>query len=311
MRGNRSKKCMAMLLSLVVIMGVMTVSISAAPLDKDSLAEINSGFDPDGREYKYLNGISNKSLWSHTRQTVTVGQTTLSVKGFIYNRTVYVPFRAAAGAISGSSYSYNSSTRTATMRAPGLEIVAGDGCYVTYANGRTLFNTVPNVIMSDGRMYIPAKVLARALGMSVSSSASQVSISGSYDPILSADRFYRSDELLWLGRIIHAESRGESLLGQIAVGNVVLNRVRSAYYPNTIYGVIFDRKYGVQFSPILDGSIYNTPSFSASLAAKICLEGYDVSDGSFFFLQPRLATSSWIPRTREYAFTIGNHDFYY
>ena len=311
MRGNRSKKFMAMLLSLVVIMGVMTVSISAAPLDKDSLAEINSGFDPDGREYKYLNGISNKSLWSYTRQTVTVGQTTLSVKGFIYNSTVYVPFRAAAGAISGSSYSYNSSTRTATMRAPGLEIVAGDGCYVTYANGRTLFNTVPNVIMSDGRMYIPAKVLARALGMSVSSSASQVSISGSYDPILSADRFYRSDEVLWLGRIIHAESRGESLLGQIAVGNVVLNRVRSAYYPNTIYGVIFDRKYGVQFSPILDGSIYNTPSFSASLAAKICLEGYDVSDGSFFFLQPRLATSSWIPRTREYAFTIGNHDFYY
>lgn len=311
MRGNKRIKVMAMMLSLVVIMGVMTVSVSAATVEANSLAPMNSEFEPDGREYKYLKSISNKGLWNYTRVSVTVGQSELSVKGFVYGDVIYIPFRAAAGAISGSSYSYNSSTRTATMKAQGLEIVAGDGCYVTYANGRTLFNTVPNVIMSDGRMYIPANVFAKAVGMNVNSSGSTVRISGSYSPILSADRFYRTDEVLWLGRIIHAESRGESLLGQIAVGNVVLNRVRSAYYPNTIYGVIFDRKYGVQFSPVLDGTIYNTPSYSATLAAKICLEGYDVSDGAFFFLEPRLATSSWIPRTREYAFTIGNHDFYY
>ena len=196
------------------------------------------------------------------------------------------------------------------MRAPGLEIIAGDGCYVTYANGRTLFNTTPNVIMSDGRMYIPVSVFAKAVGMSVSTD-SVVRISGKYTPLLSADKFYREDEVFWLARIIHAESRGEALLGQIAVGNVVLNRVRSAYYPNTIYGVIFDRKYGVQFSPILDGTIYNTPGYSATLAAKICLEGYDVSGGAFFFLNTALATSSWIPLNRAYAFTIGNHDFYY
>ena len=311
MRGNKRIKAMAMILSLAVIMGVMTVSASAATVAPNSLAEMNSGFDPDGREYKYLKGITSKSLWNYARPSVTVGQTTLSVKGFIYNDTVYIPFRAAASAISGSSYSYNSSTKTATMKAPGLEIVAGDGCYVTYANGRTLFNTVPNVIMSDGRMYIPATVFAKAVGMTVTKGSSKLTISGSYKPILSADKFYRADEVFWLARIIHAESRGEALLGQIAVGNVVLNRVKSAYYPNTIYGVIFDRKYGVQFSPVLDGSIYNTPGYSATLAAKICLEGYDVSEGSFFFLEPRLATSSWIPRTREYAFTIGNHDFYY
>lgn len=311
MRGNKRIKAMAMILSLAVIMGVMTVSASAATVAPNSLAEMNSGFDPDGREYKYLKGITSKGLWNYTRLDVTVGQTTLSVKGFIYNDTLYIPFRAAAGAISGSSYSYNSSTKTSTMKAPGLEIVAGDGCYVTYANGRTLFNTVPNVIMSDGRMYIPANVFAKAVGMTLTKSSSKLTLSGSYKPLVSGDKFYRSDEVFWLGRIIHAESRGESLLGQVAVGNVVLNRVKSAYYPNTIYGVIFDRKYGVQFSPVLDGSIYNTPSYSATLAAKICLEGYDVSDGSFFFLEPRLATSSWIPRTREYAFTIGNHDFYY
>lgn len=303
-------KIMAALLLLTTVMSIGTVSASAATVKENSLAPMNSALDVDGREYKYLKGISSTALWNYLRPSVTVGSKGLSVKGVVINGVYYIPFRAAASVISGSSYSYDSKTKTATMRAPGLEIVAGNGCYVTYANGRTLFNTTPNVIMSDGRMYIPATVFAKAVGMSLDATDSRITISGSYTPLVSADRFYRSDEVFWLARIIHAESRGEALLGQIAVGNVVLNRVRSAYYPNTIYGVIFDRKYGVQFSPILDGTIYNTPGYSATLAAKIALEGYDVSDGAFFFLNVALATSSWIPRNREYAFTIGNHDFY-
>jgi N-acetylmuramoyl-L-alanine amidase len=272
---------------------------------------MNTALDADGREYKYLKGVSSKNLWSYNRPSVIVGGKTLSVKGLEINGVSYIPFRQAASAIYGSSYSYDSKTKTAVMRAGGLEIIAGDGCYVTYANDRVLFSTTPNVIMSDGRMYIPASVFAKAVGMSVSDDGRTLSISGSYAPILHASKFYREDEVFWLARIIHAESRGEALIGQIAVGNVVLNRVRSAYYPNTIYGVIFDRKYGVQFSPILDGSIYNTPGFTATLAAKIALEGVDVTDGAFFFLNVKLATSSWIPLNRGYAFTIGNHDFYY
>ena len=287
-----------------------SLSVNASNVTPNSLASMNVSLDVDGREYKYLKGIPTTNVWSYKRPTVSIGNSALTVSGLLINGVSYIPFRQAASAIPGSSYTYDSSTKTSTLRAPGLEIVAGNGCYVTYANGRTLFNTTPNVIMSDGRLYIPASVFAKAVGMTVNATDSKISITGSYSPIVSGDKFYREDEVFWLARIIHAESRGESLLGQIAVGNVVLNRVRSAYYPNTIYGVIFDKKYGVQFSPVLDGSIYNTPGYNATLAAKICLEGYDVSEGSFFFLNTALATSSWIPRTREYAFTIGNHDFY-
>ena len=242
--------------------------------------------------------------------SVNINGKSLSVKGTLINGVYYIPLRAAASAL-GASYNYVSSSRTSTLRLAGLELVATDACYVTYANGRTLFSTTPNVIMSDGRLYIPVSILSKALGMSYSASEGSISLKGSYKPLVSADKFYREDEVFWLARIIHAESIGEPLLGQIAVGGVVMNRVKSAYYPSTIYGVIFDRKYGVQFSPVLNGTIYNNPSYSARLAAQICLEGYDVTDGAFFFLEPRLATSSWIPRTREYAFTIGNHDFYY
>ena len=110
--------------------------------------------------------------------------------------------------------------------------------------------------------------------------------------------------------IISAEAKGESLKGQIAVGNVVLTRVRSTSYPNTIYGVIFDRKHGTQFSPVSYGTIYQTPTESSVIAAKICLEGYTLSDTILFFMNPRLATNNWISKNRPYAFTIGNHDFY-
>lgn len=308
---NKRIKALALLLTLTVILGVSSVTASAVTVEPNALATMDTSLDPNGRIYHYLKGISDKNIWSYNRINITVGQTALSVKGFEFGGIIYIPFRAAAAAISGSSYSYDSSTRTSIMRAAGLEIVAGDNCYVTYANGRTLFNTTPNVIMSDGRMYIPANVFAKAVGMSVSKDGGTVRLSGSYSPLVSADKFYRADEVFWLARIIHAESRGESLLGQIAAGSVVMNRVRSRFYPNTIYGVIFDRKYGVQFSPVLDGTIYNTPGYSATLAAKICLEGYDVTGGAFFFLNVKLATSSWIPKNRPYAFTIGNHDFYY
>ena len=307
--NKKNVKIMSAALIMSTLLSISAVNVGAVA-SPNALAPMSSDIDSVGREHKSLKGIASKSLWVYSRPSVTVGNKALTVQGVIINGVSYIPFRQAASAISGSTYSYDSSSRTATMKAAGLEITAGDGCYVTYANGRVLFSTTPNVIMSDGRMYIPASVFAKAVGMTLNEGAESVNISGSFSPILSGDKYYRSDEVFWLARIIHAESRGEALIGQIAVGNVVLNRVKSAYYPNTIYGVIFDRKYGVQFSPILDGSIYNTPSYNATLAAKIALEGYDVSEGAFFFLNVKLATSSWIPKTREYAFTIGNHDFY-
>ncbi len=257
-----------------------------------------------------LKTVHDKNVWSYQRKTVNVGGRSLSQKSLLINGIDYIPARLAAESL-GLAYSYASSTKSVTLTGKGLLMTFSNGCYVTYANDRTLFSISPTVIMNDGRMYIPATVFAKAVGMSVSSGSSSVTLGGGYSPISHADKFYRADEVFWLARIIHAESRGEPLLGKIAVGNVVLNRVRSYDYPNTIYGVIFDKKYGVQFSPILDGSIYNTPSYNSILAAKICLEGTNLSDGALFFLRPETSSSSWIPNNRPYAFSIGKHDFYY
>ena len=295
---------------------VMAASIALTPTaaiasEMSHAVSITDGPASHGfvRTYKSLFGLATKSLWNYNRKSINVNGTQLSVNGFTANGVEYVPFRAMANAI-GASYSYDSKTRTATMRKDGLIMTATDANYTVYANDRPIFSLTPSVIMSDGRLYVPIDSFVKATGLAYSGNQNRISVSGNYNPLKSASAFYREDEVLWLARIIHAEASGEPLLGKIAVGNVVLNRVRSPEYPNTIYGVIFDRKYGVQFSPILNGTIYNTPTYNSVLAAKICLEGFDVSDGALFFLQPRLATSSWIPKSREYSFTIGGHDFY-
>ena len=261
-------------------------------------------------EYK-LPTIGTRYLWKLPQRAVTVNGKTLSEPAMVMNGILYLPLRAFANSLGNASVSYNKSTKTATLSMPGLYLTATDGGFVTYANDRPLFAFSPNVLMSNGKMYIPAETLTKALGVQIRSHTnSTVTISGSYTPLVHASKFYREDEVYWLSKIINAESRGESLIGQIAVGDVIMNRVKSNQYPNTIYGVIFDRKYGVQFSPILDGSIYQTPSFTATLAAKICLEGTSLSDNAMFFLNPREAQSNWIVKNREYAYTIGGHDFY-
>ena len=128
--------------------------------------------------------------------------------------------------------------------------------------------------------------------------------------LLTADEVYSSDDLYWLSRIISAESGAEPFRGKIAVGNVVMNRVKSPSYPNSIWGVIFDRKHGIQFTPAVTGTIYRTPTAESIVAAKACLEGYSISDTALFFLNPRIATNFWIVNNRPFEFSIGNHDFY-
>ena len=179
------------------------------------------------------------------------------------------------------------------------------------ANGRC-FYTETTCRLIDGELYVPIRPLAYVFNVDVkwNDATRSVTLVDRGGVCESGDKIYWDGAVLWLSRIIYAESRGEPLLGKIAVGNVVMNRVASSQYPNTIYGVIFDRKYGTQFTPVATGAIYNTPTDECIRAAKMVLEGTSVSDDILFFMNPRIATSSWISKNRPFAFSIGNHSFY-
>ncbi|ACX52793.1 cell wall hydrolase SleB [Ammonifex degensii KC4] len=118
-----------------------------------------------------------------------------------------------------------------------------------------------------------------------------------------------SRDLELLARIIHAEARGEEFLGKVAVGAVVLNRLRHPAFPKTVPEVIFQRTNGLyEFTPVADGSINLEPDEEAYAAAREALKGRDPTGGALFFYNPRTATDRWI-RTLPVTVRIGNHVF--
>ncbi len=149
-----------------------------------------------------------------------------------------------------------------------------------------------NGLAADG---IIGSKTAAAIGISLSSQSSSSSSSNGYS----------SNDVYLLAKLIHAEARGESYQGQVAVGAVVLNRVKSASFPNTISGVIY-QKYA--FTCVADGQINLAPNASAQKAATDAMNGWDPSGGALYYYNPKIATSSWI-FSRKTVAVIGNHVF--
>ena len=114
-----------------------------------------------------------------------------------------------------------------------------------------------------------------------------------------------SSDLNLLSRIIYAEARGEPYTGQVAVGAVVLNRIASSSFPNTMSGVIYQSG---AFDAVSDGQINLTPNDTAISAAKDALNGWDPTYGCTFYFNPDTATSKWI-WSKTQVVTIGKHIF--
>ena len=114
-----------------------------------------------------------------------------------------------------------------------------------------------------------------------------------------------SNDLNLLSRLIYAESRGEPYTGQVAVGAVVLNRVKSSSFPNTVAGVIYQSG---AFSVVNDGQINLSPNETAKKAAQDALNGWDPSYGAIYYFNPNTAKSAWI-WSRPQTVQIGNHKF--
>lgn len=116
---------------------------------------------------------------------------------------------------------------------------------------------------------------------------------------------YSSADVELLARVINAEARGESYVGQVAVGAVVLNRVEHSSFPDTISGVIYQSE---AFSSVYGKNWYVTISDSARKAAKDCINGWDPSGGAIYFYNPAKTSNKWL-RTRPVTTVIGGHTF--
>ncbi|GHV25846.1 spore cortex-lytic enzyme [Clostridia bacterium] len=170
-----------------------------------------------------------------------------------------------------------------------------DGVY-----GQSTYNAVvafqkKNGLKADG---VVGDATAAAMGVSMPKSTVSTSTS-------TGGAKYTSSETELLAKIIHGEARGEPYLGKVAVAAVVLNRVRSASFPNTVAGVIYQAG---AFDAVADGQFYLTPDADSYRAARDALNGWDPTYGCIYYYNPVTATSSWI-WTRDVRLQIGKHWF--
>jgi len=165
---------------------------------------------------------------------------------------------------------------------------AVDGIYGAKTKAAVKSFQSKNGLTADG---IVGQKTAQALGMTLSSSSSSSTQTS-------------SDKYL-LAKCIYAEARGEPYKGQVAVGAVILNRVKNANFPNTIAGVIYQKN---AFTCVNDGQINLSPDANSLSAAQDALNGWDPTSGCIYYFNPATATSSWI-WSRPQVITIGKHIF--
>jgi len=109
-----------------------------------------------------------------------------------------------------------------------------------------------------------------------------------------------------MARTIHGEARGEPYMGQVAVGAVIINRILSNEFPDTIKGVIYQKN---QFTAVSDGQIHYTPNNTAYRAAREAINGVDPTLGSLYYYNPETAQNKSFFNTRKFVVSIGDHVF--
>ena len=215
----------------------------------------------------------------------------LVVTAFLVGATAYIVYNNySVEALSKYGSRSNEVTQIQTkLKRWGYYSGSVDGIYGSKTVAAVKYFQRKNGLTADG---IAGPATLKAMGIN-SSSGSTSSASSN------------NSNINLLSRIIYGESRGEPYAGQVAVGAVVLNRVKSSSFPNTIAGVIYQ---GGAFDAVSDGQINMTPDSTAKKAAQDALNGWDPSYGAIYYFNPATATNKWI-WSRPLTVTIGKHRF--
>lgn len=167
-----------------------------------------------------------------------------------------------------------------------------DGIFGSGTRAAVIAFQKKNGLTADG---VVGKATYKALGMTASYNVLAGTQSSSYT----------SSDLYLLAKTIYAEGRGEPYAGQVAIGAVILNRVKSSSFPNTISGVVYQKG---AFTAVADGQINLFPDSTAMSAAQDAINGWDPTGGAIYYYNPAIATSAWI-FSRPTVTVIGKHVF--
>ena len=231
-------------------------------------------------------------------------------KPILISGTTYIPLRAFSDAI-GGNISWNETERAAIMEKDGHSFIFcpdDNRCLIDGANAEY------DSVLYQNLTFIPVRVISETLGYDVLWDDFYLTVKITAPNTEISEEFreypYTYEDMLYLSKITQIECGYEPFLVKLGVAGTVMNRVKSSKFPNTVRGVVFDTKYGVQFPPAHTSKIDVMSTKDTMIAAKCALRGVQVVGNSLYFIDTDVASKSWAHNNRPYHSTLHGMNFY-
>ena len=314
-----TRKLCSLLISsfaVLLLMGAGVEEDSAALVDESGSESVQTAAARVGAEEQAepASAVSGESVLSQVEEvdpTLTVdGQPVSTDVAKTYRGdTTYVALVPMSKCLDSTILSkWDAGTRTATVHNDKLVLKATVGNLYLTVNNR-YFYAPEGIQIENGQVMVPLSALVKAFDGSLTWNGSTgiTAVTRGSGAAKFGEQYYNADDLFWLSRVIYTESGNQPLEGKMAVGNVVMNRVKHPSFPSTIEGVLAQKN---QFTTYWSGHIgRSSPNAESVIAAKLVLDGGVVEEvkNALYFDS---AASSWASRNRTCVAVIGGHRFY-
>ncbi|HIW26525.1 MAG TPA: cell wall hydrolase [Candidatus Lawsonibacter pullicola] len=314
-----TRKLCSLLISsfaVLLLMGAGVEEDSAALVDESGSESVQTAAARVGAEEQAepASAVSGESVLSQVEEvdpTLTVdGQPVSTDVAKTYRGdTTYVALVPMSKCLDSTILSkWDAGTRTATVHNDKLVLKATVGNLYLTVNNR-YFYAPEGIQIENGQVMVPLSALVKAFDGSLTWNGSTgiTAVTRGSGAAKFGEQYYNADDLFWLSRVIYTESGNQPLEGKMAVGNVVMNRVKHPSFPGTIEGVLAQKN---QFTTYWSGHIArSTPNAESVIAAKLVLDGGVVEEvkNALYFDS---AANSWASRNRTCVAVIGGHRFY-
>jgi N-acetylmuramoyl-L-alanine amidase len=259
----------------------------------------------------FSGGLSNES--SYITVSLNGQHLATDTPPYLKDNRVYLSLRSICDALQlDLAWLPEENKVTLSLKDTTIELFTEDSMRnMSLINGEEFMMDTPLEIVND-RTMVPARFVSEKMGFDVDWDGFSFTLLLATEDLAVEESFiqsrsYSNEDFLWLSRIVHVETGGVQIENKLAVANVVLNRMKHPNYPSTVYDVIFDRKWAVQFPPAFRAGFGElVPSHESRIASKMALEGINNVEGCLWF-NNRPFTNSNITFYKK----IGGNYFYY
>ena len=236
----------------------------------------------------------------------------LTTRAYRKEDTVFIELRPLC-AKAGIDMDWSGDEKSFTLTLDSLLVEGKAGQQYFTASGRYLY-APKDWLIRGGELCLPEWVVCKLLNLGAGYRDGDLYLDGEKLCLLEGGEDYYElnfpyGDIHWLSHIITSEAGIEPMEGKIGVGNVVMNRVKSAEFPDTVFGVVYDYEHTIQFEPVSRGTIHDDPKPEDIIAAYLVLEGANTAGNCIYFVNPQFG-SFWFDNNLDFVIKLGRHNFY-